>query len=103
MDDLAFNYRLIMLLDKNHEPDIEKRIYKAFRDYNSDRATEDEKLFESYVLGGVDVLYEKIIGNASSAEAYMSNLYDFMEDMDERYNQTIDANHIEELCKLAKR
>ena len=75
---------------------------KACRDYNSDRASKDEKLFESYVLGGVDVLYEKIIGNDSSAEAYMSNLYDFMEDMNERYNQTIDANHIEELCKLAK-
>lgn len=102
-DDLAFNYRLIMLLDNNYEPDIEKRIDKAFRDYNSDRAAEDEKLFESYVLGGVDVLYEKIIGSANNAEAYMSNLYDFMEDMDERYNQTIDANHIEELCKLAKR
>lgn len=101
-DDLAFNYRLIMLLDKNYEPDIEKRIDKAFRDYNSDRATEDEKLFESYVLGGVDVLYEKIIGSANNAEAYMSNLYDFMEDINERYNQTIDANYIEELCKFAK-
>ena len=102
-DDLAFNYRLIMLLDKKHESDIEKRIDKAFRNYNSERAAEDEKLFESYVLGGVDVLYEKIIGNANSPEAYLSNLYDFMEDMDERYNQTIDVNHIDELCKLAKR
>ncbi|WP_044937810.1 hypothetical protein [Pseudobutyrivibrio sp. LB2011] len=102
-DDLAFNYRLIMLLDKNYEPELERRIDKAFRLYNTDEAAEDEKLFESYVLGGVDVLYEKIIGNASSAEGYMSNLYDFMEDMDERYNQTIDANRIDELCKLAKR
>lgn len=102
-DDLAFNYRLIMLLDKNYEPDLEKRIDKAFRDYNSSRASEDEKLFESYVLGGVDVLYEKIIGNTGNTETYLSNLYDFMEEMDDRYNQTIDTNHIEELCKLAKK
>ena len=101
-DDLAFNYRMIMLLDKNYEPDIEKRIDKAFRNYNSDRAAEDEKLYEAYVLGGVDVLYEKIISGANSGDAYLSNLYDFMEEMDERYNQTIDTNHIEELCKLAK-
>ncbi len=101
-DDLAFNYRLIMLLDKKYEPNIEKRIDKAFRDYDSERASEDEKLFESYVLGGVDVLYEKIIGSDSGADTYMENLYNFLEEIDERYNQTIDSNHIEELCKLAK-
>ena len=29
-------------------------------------------------------------------------IYDFMEEMDERYNQTIDPDRISELCKLAK-
>ncbi|MCC8068354.1 MAG: hypothetical protein LIO71_01110 [Ruminococcus sp.] len=29
--DLKFNYRLIILLDKENEPDSEKRIEKAFR------------------------------------------------------------------------
>ncbi|MCD7800621.1 MAG: hypothetical protein LUG94_05355 [Ruminococcus sp.] len=29
--DLNFNYRLIILLDKENEPDSEKRIEKAFR------------------------------------------------------------------------
>lgn len=102
-DDLAFIYRLIMLLDKKHEPNIEKRIDKAFRNYNSERAGEDEKLFDSYVLGGVEILYEKIMENTNSAEAYLGNLYDFMEEIDERYNQKVDKEHIEELCRLAKK
>jgi hypothetical protein len=39
----------------------------------------------------------------TSAADYLSNLYDFMEEMDERYNQVIDTDHIVELCKLAKK
>ena len=73
-DDLAFNYRLIMLLDKKNEPDIEGRVDKAFRLYNSDKAADYEKLYDQYVLGGVDVLYEKIIGTGTSAADYLSNL-----------------------------
>lgn len=101
-DDLEFNYRLIMLLDKKYEPDVEKRVDKAFRNYNSERAAQDELLYNSYVLGGVDVLFEKIIGTSSGPEAYLSNLYDFMEEIDERYNQSVDITRMEELCKLAK-
>ena len=43
-DDFKFNYRLIMLLDKEYEPDLEKRIEKAFRGLNS---PEDEELYET--------------------------------------------------------
>ena len=101
-DDLIFNYRLIMLLDKKHAQDIETRIDKAFRNYNSDKAKEDEALFDSYVLGGVDVLYEKLIETAVNPEDYLSNLYDFLEEIDERYNQTVDGDRFAELCKIAK-
>ena len=30
-DELTFNFRLIMLLDANYEPDVEKRINNAFK------------------------------------------------------------------------
>lgn len=102
-DDLAFNYRLIMLLDKKNSVDIETRVDKAFRNYNSDRAGDDEKIYEQYVLGGVDVIYEKLVESARGPEDYLSNLYDFMEEIDERYNQTISTDGIAELCKLAKK
>lgn len=99
-DDLMFNYRLIMLLDKNNEPDLDKRIDKAFRLYGKEEAKPDEELYEQYVRGGVDVLYEKLIENAKSPEDYITNLYDFMEEFDERYN--VSAEGISDLCRLAK-
>lgn len=40
-------------------PDEEKRIDKAFRHYGQDPA--DEERFDSYVRGGIDVLYEKLV------------------------------------------
>ena len=49
-----------------------------------------------------NILYEKLIESATSTEDYLKNLYDFMEDMDDRYNQTIDADQISALCRLAK-
>lgn len=101
-DDLAFNYRLIMLLDKKNAPQVDERVDKAFRLFNSDKAGTDEALYDQYVLGGVDILYEKLMENASGPDEYLKNLYDFMEEMDERYNQTIDPDRISELCKLAK-
>lgn len=102
-DDLAFNYRLIMLLDKKNADKVDDRVDKAFRKFNSEQAAEDEKLYEQYVLGGIDILYEKLIESATSTEDYLKNLYDFMEEMDDRYNQTIDADQISALCKLAKK
>lgn len=101
-DDLIFNYRLIMLLNKNGGS-IDERVDKAFRKFNSEEASDDEKLYEQYVLGGVDVLYEKLIETATSSEDYLKNLYDFMEEIDDRYNKSIDTDNITELCRLAKK
>lgn len=99
---LVFNYRLIMLLDKNNEPDLNERINKAFRYYNTEKAVNDEILYESYVRGGVEVLYEKLIQQAKTAEDYLKNLFDFIEEFDERYNQNIDIGNVVDLCQLAK-
>ena len=99
---LQFTYRLIMLLDKEHEPDFDERLNKAFRYYGSEKAQPDEALFEQYVRGGVDVLYEKLITSVNSEDDYLKNLYDFMEEFDERYNQTVGADSILDLCRLAR-
>jgi len=101
-DDLKFNYRLIMLLDKNNEPDTEKRIDKAFREYGSEQAKADEELFESYVRGGVNVLYEKLMDGVNNQDEYIPRLYDFMEEYDERYKQNVDLQNILTLCRKAK-
>jgi len=97
---LWFNYRLIMLLDKNNEDDFNQRIEKAFRYYGSEKAKNDEELYESYVRGGVDILHEKLIASANRPEDYLKNLYEFMEELEKRYGQS--ADEILDLVKLAK-
>ena len=96
IDDLMFNYRLIMLLDKNYEPDIEKRVEKAFRGDNNE---EDINLYESYVRGGVEVLYEKLMKDVTSPDGYVVRLYEFLEEFDTRYNQEIDMESLMDLCR----
>ncbi len=97
--ELTFTYRLVMLLDKEYEPDTEKRINKAFRDYAKED-TKDLEEYDSYVRGGVDVLYEKLMKDATQADDYIRNLYEFMADFEDRYSQNSDE--IMDLCKLAR-
>ena len=92
-----------MLLNRKKELTIEERIDKAFRYYGSNMAKSDEDIFEEYVRGGVDILYDKIMASATKPEDYIKNLYDFMEEIDERYNQELDTDSIKELCSLARR
>ena len=101
--DLIFNYRLIMLLDEKNEPNLDERINKAFRYYSSEKAKDDELLFEQYVRGGVDVLYEKLIESANNSDDYINNLIDFLEDFEFRYNKSISIDTIINLCHLARK
>ena len=98
-DDFWFNYATIMLLDTKNEPDLEKRIEKAFRRIKNES---DEELYESYVRGGVEVLYDKLMDGVSNPDDYTTKLYDFLEEFDERHNQDIDMDSILKLCKKAK-
>lgn len=93
-EDLKFNYRLIMLLDTNNEPDSIKRIDKAFRTIGTAVAADDETLFERYVRGGVEVLYEKLIDDVSNPDDYIKRLYDFVEEFEERFNESITVESI---------
>ena len=93
-DDLNFNYKLIMLLDKENEPDPEKRIDKVFRGIKNEA---DEQLYNSYVLGGVEVLYENLIDKSSD---YIANLYDFLETFENRYNTDV---NVDDVLKMARK
>ena len=95
-DELQYNFWLIMLLDSNYEPDENKRIDKAFRQYGKN--PEDEERFNSYVRGGVDVLYEKLIEGDNSPYDFVSRLYDFVTEFDERFNSEINRDDILQLC-----
>lgn len=99
---LLFVYRLIVLLDKDHEPGLDERIDKAFRYYYTERAIPDEERFEQYVRGGVEVLHEKLLTDIRSQDDYLQNLCDFLEEFDQRYNQAIPIDSILSLCNLAR-
>ena len=86
-EELQFNFRLIMLLDKDYEPNEDERIDKAFKHMGEN--PDDEARFDSYVRGGVDVLYEKLIEGVSSPDEYVTRLYDFIEEFQEKFNDEI--------------
>lgn len=95
-EELLFNFRLIMLLDVDYESDAEKRINKAFRHMGDDSA--DEERFDSYVRGGIDVLYEKLIDGANSPNDYINNLYEFLDEFQERFNDSLSSDELLSLC-----
>lgn len=95
-EELQFNFRLIMLLDKSYEPDEEARINKAFRHMGED--PNDEARFDSYVRGGIDVLYEKLIEGANSPDDFVNRLFDFIEEFNERFNEDISDEEFLKLC-----
>lgn len=80
-DELLFNYRVLMMLLNVNKSDEEK-IDIAFKmdDKDEERKAYDA-LFNSYVLGGVEELYEQIFNNADSLEDYIMNLNEFLRDL----------------------
>ncbi len=99
-EELTFNYRLIMLLDKAYEPDDESRINKAFR--NMGENPQDMERFDAYVRGGVDVLYEKLIEGTTGPSDYIDRLFDFLDEFNDRFNSDIITEDIVKLCRTAK-
>lgn len=99
-EELQFNFRLIMLLDVNYEPDIEKRINKAFRHMGENSM--DEEHFDSYVRGGVDVLHEKLVDGSKDSDDYVNRLYDFIDEFEDRFNSGVISEEILELCMKNK-
>ena len=91
-----FNFKLIMLLDEEYEPDEETRINKAFRHVGED--ANDIERFDEYVRGGVEVLHEKLIEGISESDEYINRLFDYLEEFDERFNEGITPDVLLKLC-----
>lgn len=97
-DQLLFSYELLMLLDKSSEPDLNERIRRAF--CATDELSESGfKVYNAYALGGIEVLYEKLIEDASSPEDLVRNLMDFVADYNDKFNEAVDELDIESLVK----
>lgn len=84
---LDYIFRLIMILDDTEKITIEEKINRAFRDDSnrdvSNRHTDNMNLFTSYVLGGITLLYGKIMDDGISPEDFMRNAFEFIRDRNE--------------------
>jgi len=79
---LKFIYQIIMLVDKDSEPDQEKRVFRAFN--LSEENPENQKLieknmaiFNSYFLGGLEILHEEFVDECIEDDDYLRKMYEF--------------------------
>lgn len=91
-DNLTFNMQLILLLDTDYEKSEEGRINRAFRNFGKDDM--DFELFESYLLGGIEVLYDHLIANASKADDFITNLADFTDSINDLHNKSVNKDEL---------
>lgn len=99
MDRLEYNYRMLMIIEEKNSVDIETRANRAFRyDRNVEKRQYGDLIFNSYVLGGIEVLYEKLFTDAEDAEDYILNLHSFTSDFNERYYNITSNEDIYNMC-----
>ena len=79
------NYKAIILLDKEHDQSEESRFRKAFQTLPENRDKADLDRYESYVRGGVDFLYEKIIGSGNAPDERLRQIFDLTDSFADRY------------------
>ena len=96
-EQLKYIFRLILILDTQYEPNEEMRLNKAFRQFGADEA--DLQLFDAYVLGGVEVLYEKLIEGSTDPSEYINRMYDFVEEFNERFNDGVTSKDVLDMCR----
>ena len=100
-DELVYNYRLIVLLEDRDSVDIEERCNRAFRyDKNSEKRAYGDSVFNSYLLGGIEVLHEKLLGKGVTTDDRIENLFNFVEDFS-LYENDIDYDEIIRLSQLS--
>lgn len=93
--DIMYVFSTIMLLDTEYEPDAQKRVEKAFAGLNT---KDDEERFYSYMRGGVDIIYDNIMGNSALPQDYLNNFFEFLDQMKNRGSFDIDRESFMEKC-----
>lgn len=83
---LELIYRIIMLLDRKDELDINKRVDKAFRyDAYPERRVDGDEVFWAYVRGGIEYLYENLLEGSDNTKQDIQKAMDFIEAYQECY------------------
>jgi hypothetical protein len=86
-EDCMFLYRLTMLLDKSGDFTEEQIINRAFRydatGVDNEKLKANIELFYSYVLGGIEVLYETLTDGCTVEIDYIDKAFDKMKSFHE--------------------
>lgn len=107
---IDYNKELILLLNKKDSIDVNERINKAFR-YIYDNKEEHqlektacEMEYLEYVLGGVEVLYEKIMENNKprDIDEYLDNIFELVSEVKERTSSIMSNDELYNLCLNAE-
>ncbi len=102
-DNCVFLYRMAMLLDKSTELSPEERVDRAFR-YDSQPEKEElfkqnMELFNDYVRGGIELMYEQFSDGCLTREDYLTKAYEVMT----TFKKEIEGiSYEDELSKLIK-
>ena len=100
-EDCMFLYRLVMLLDCSDGITDEQIIDRAFRDdasgADSEKLRDNIEIFYSYVLGGIEVLYESLTESCAVELDFIDKAYDKMKSFREELQGIPYGDRISEL------
>ena len=88
------SFRLVMLLDKDYEQDIQKRLHKAFDGTNTQ---EDYDRYESYLKGGLEFLYGHLMKESECKVpevVFARNICRFVEDFYNTINSDLQYDNV---------
>ena len=77
-----------LIENKNDDLDEDQLLNKTFADWFANKKYDNlgeenkYKLFKSYAIGGIDLLYNKIIGDSTGKDSYLRNYYDFIKEIE---------------------
>lgn len=100
--ELKFVYQILMLIDEESEPDIEKRVHRAFT--FSEKTAEDVKfinenmnIYNSYFLGGLEILHEQFVDQCLNDDDYLQKMFEFARNFDQEQNSSLIKEEIDKI------
>ncbi len=77
-EDSEFVYRLVLLADEDSDLSSEQLIDRAFKmDDDKTAVQENLKVLHSYVLGGIDYIYDHFKNNLNNEREFLNDAYSF--------------------------
>lgn len=91
-----FIYRMLMLLDETTGLTLEQRADRAFRDDADEQAMiKNMDLFNAYMRGGIEFLYEKFSEDCITQDDYINKVFELVH----RFKNDIDGKSYEDLIQ----